>query len=216
MKGGASASPFFWQRLPIAVHSSENTWAHGYYRVLAAAHDQVTDPTASHRFREPMLDAVQSQLGSQRCALLTSGMLKLAGFSFKTAFRKAIIGRGDLSDAPRKVIGPILPAARGLPRLPAGHNRCFLDGTIHVLRVGCSPRDLHERDGEWNSVCARFRRRAQQGVRDVLVQTLGDLGLADVWQNMIDSTGVRGHVSEARKKREVCANARGRSRGGVA
>ncbi|UIY32691.1 transposase (plasmid) [Neorhizobium galegae] len=34
---------------------------------------------------------------------------------------------------------------------------------LHVLRVGCSWRDMHERYGKWNSVYVRFRRWAEQG-----------------------------------------------------
>jgi transposase len=48
-----------------------------------------------------------------------------------------------------------------------------------------------------NSVHVRFRRWAEQGVWDALLQTLVDLGLTDDWQHMIDSTSVRGHVSAA-------------------
>ena len=56
---------------------------------------------------------------------------------------------------------------------------------------------LHERYGKWNSVYVRFRRCAEQGVWDALLQKLVDLGLTDDWQHMIDSTSVRGHISSA-------------------
>src|SRR3546814_7812616 len=59
----------------------------------------------------------------------------------------------------------------------------------------CSSDLMHERYGKWNSVYVRFRRWAEQGVWDGLLQTLVDLGLTDDWQHMIDSTTVRGHVS---------------------
>jgi transposase len=68
---------------------------------------------------------------------------------------------------------------------------------LHVLRVGCPWRDMHERYGKWNSVYVRFRRWAEQGVWDALLQTLVDLGITDNWQHMIDSTTVRGQVSAA-------------------
>ena len=66
-----------------------------------------------------------------------------------------------------------------------------------MLHVGCPWRDMNERYDKWNSVYVRFRRWAEQGVWDALLQTLVDLGLTDDWQHMIDSTTVRGHVSAA-------------------
>jgi transposase len=105
--------------------------------------------------------------------------------------------RGDLTDAEWEVIGPLLPPERGRQARPAGDNRRFLNGMLHVLRVGCPWRDMHERYGKWNSVYVRFRRWAEQGVWDAMLQTLVDLGLTDHWQHMIDSTTIRGHVSAA-------------------
>ena len=71
---------------------------------------------------------------------------------------------------------------------------------LHVLRVGCPWRDMHERYGKWNSVYVRFRRWAEQGVWDAILETLVDLGLTDNWQHMIDSTTVRGHSQAAGAK----------------
>ena len=72
--------------------------------------------------------------------------------------------RGDLSDAEWELIGPLLPPERGRHARPAGDNRRYLNGMLHVLRVGCPWRDMHERYGKWNSVYVRFRRWAEQGV----------------------------------------------------
>ena len=80
------------------------------------------------------------------------------------------MGRGDLSDAEWELIGPLLPSERGRWSRPAGDNRRFLNGMLHVLRVGCPWRDMHERYGKWNSVYVRFRRWAGQGVWDALLQ----------------------------------------------
>ena len=105
------------------------------------------------------------------------------------------MGRGDLSDAEWEPIGPLLPSERGRSGRPAGDNRRFISGRLHVLRIGCPWRDMHDRYGKWNSAYVRFRRCAEQGVWDALLQTLVDRELTDDWQHMTDSTAVRGHVS---------------------
>ncbi len=105
------------------------------------------------------------------------------------------MARGDLTDEEWEVIAGLLPSERGRKSRPAHDNRRFLNGMLHVLRVGCPWRDMHERYGLWNSVYVRFRRWAEQGVWDAILATLVELGLTDDWQHMIDSTIVRGHVS---------------------
>jgi transposase len=107
------------------------------------------------------------------------------------------MGRGDLTDEEWGLVGPLLPSERGRWARPARDNRRFLNGMLYVLRVGCPWRDMHERYGKWKSVYVRFRRWAEQGVWDALLQTLVDLGLTDDWQHMIDSTTARGHFSAA-------------------
>ncbi|MBS1096523.1 IS5 family transposase [Gluconobacter sphaericus] len=103
------------------------------------------------------------------------------------------MARGDLTDREWALIGPLLPSERGRWARPSGDNRRFLNGMLYVLRTGCPWRDMHERYGKWNSVYVRFRRWAEQGGWDALLQTLVDLGLSDDWQHMVDSTVVRAH-----------------------
>ena len=55
------------------------------------------------------------------------------------------MGREDISDAQWELIGPLLPSERGRWARPAGDNRRFLNGMLHVLRVRCPWRDMHER-----------------------------------------------------------------------
>ncbi|MBG6145085.1 transposase [Labrenzia sp. EL_142] len=110
------------------------------------------------------------------------------------------MARGDLTDVEWELIEALLPSERGRKSRPAQDNRRYLNGMLHVLRVGCPWRDMHERYGKWNSLYVRFRRWAEQGVWDGLLETLVDLGLTDDWQHMIDSTTVRGHSQAAGAK----------------
>ena len=94
----------------------------------------------------------------------------------------------------------LLPPERGRKARPAHDNRRFLDGMLHVLRVGCPWRDMYEHYGKWNSVTVRFCLWGEQGVWDALFETLVELELTDNWQHMIDSTTVRGHSQAAGAK----------------
>ena len=96
-----------------------------------------------------------------------------------------------------RIIETLLPAER--KSRPALDNRRFLNGMLHVLRVGCPWRDMHERYGK---LCL-CRRWAEQGVWEALLEPLVELGAADDWQHMIDSTTVRGHSQAAGAKGEL-------------
>jgi len=108
--------------------------------------------------------------------------------------------RGDLSDVEWDVIGGLLPPERGRWARPAQDNRRYLNAMPWILRTGAPWRDLPEAYENWNSVYRRFRRWAEQGVWDAMLETLVDLGLSDDWQHMIDSTTIRGHVQAAGAK----------------
>ena len=110
------------------------------------------------------------------------------------------MARGDLSKAEWAIISPLLPSEPGRWARPAQDNQRFLNGMLYVMRVGCPWRDMHERYGKWNSVYVRFRRWAEQGVWDALLETLVELGLTDNWQHMIDTTTIRGHSQAAGAK----------------
>ena len=68
------------------------------------------------------------------------------------------MARGDMTDEEWGVIELLLPTERGRKSRTAHDNRWFFNGMLHVLRVGCPWRDMHERYGKWNSVYVRFRR----------------------------------------------------------
>ncbi|WFU06280.1 transposase (plasmid) [Rhizobium sp. CB3171] len=95
------------------------------------------------------------------------------------------MARGDLSDEEWPIVEPLLPTECGRKSRPSHDNRRFFNGMLHVLRVGCPWRDMHERYGKWNSVYVRFRRWAEQGVWDALLETLIELGLTDNWQHRL-------------------------------
>lgn len=105
--------------------------------------------------------------------------------------------RSDLTDAEWWIVEPLLPAERGRKSRPSHNNRQFMNGMLHVFRIGCPWRDIHERYGKWNSVYVRFRHWTEQGVWDALLETRVELGLTDDWRHMLDSTTVRGHSQAA-------------------
>ncbi|MGE4374018.1 MAG: transposase [Xanthobacter sp.] len=94
----------------------------------------------------------------------------------------------------------LLPAERGRWGRRAQDNHRFVNGNALCAAGRLLWRDMHERYGKWNSVHAGFRRWVKQGVLDVLLETLVELGLTDDWQHMIDSTIVRGHSQAAGAK----------------
>ncbi|MFK4260079.1 transposase [Agrobacterium tumefaciens] len=60
------------------------------------------------------------------------------------------MARGDLSDSELRIVEPLLPTERGRKSRPYHDNRRFFNRMLHILRVGCPWRDMHERYGKWN------------------------------------------------------------------
>lgn len=87
--------------------------------------------------------------------------------------------RDNLAKEESAATAGLRPPESGRHTRPAGDNWRFLNGMLHVFRIGCPWRDIHERYGKWNSVHVRFRRWAEQGVWGALPQTLVYLGLTD-------------------------------------
>jgi transposase len=103
----------------------------------------------------------------------------------------------DVSDAAWKIIAPLLPSERGRWARPAQDNRKFFNGMMWIMRTGAPWRYLPSDYGKWNSVYVRFRRWAETGVWDAILETLVELGLTDDWAHMMDSTTVRAHAQAA-------------------
>ena len=103
----------------------------------------------------------------------------------------------DVSDAAWAIIEPLLPSERGRWARPAQDNRRYFNGMMWIMRAGSPWRYLPPEYGKWNSVYVRFRRWAEGGVWDGILETLVELGLTDDWQHMMDSTTVRAHSQAA-------------------
>jgi transposase len=103
----------------------------------------------------------------------------------------------DVRDAAWAMIAPLLPSETGRWARPSQDNRRFFDGMMWIMRTGAPWRYLPADYGKWNSVYVRFRRWAESGVWDSLLETLVSLGLTDDWQHMMDTTTVRAHSQAA-------------------
>ena len=101
---------------------------------------------------------------------------------------------GDLTDAERRLVGPLLPPERGRPGQPALDNRTILDGILWRAREGARWRAVPERYGKWNTVWRRFARwRDLVGLFEALFAALAGSGAAEERLQMLDSTVIRAH-----------------------
>jgi transposase len=86
---------------------------------------------------------------------------------------------------------PFLTHHRGRP--PANHRR-MLDAVFWLMRTGAPWRDLPEEFGNWNSIFRQFRRWADSGIWDVILEALAGSGVAETTLQMMDAaTIVRAH-----------------------
>src|SRR5712671_5896758 len=85
---------------------------------------------------------------------------------------------------------PFLIRRGGRP--PRNHRR-VLDAVFWLMRTGAPWRDLPEEFGNWNSIFRQFRRWADSGVWDVILEALAGSGLCDAALQMIDATVIRAH-----------------------
>jgi transposase len=95
-----------------------------------------------------------------------------------------------MTDEEWAVFEPFL--VRGGGRPPRDHRR-VLDAIFWIMRTGAPWRDLPAEFGKWNSVFQQFRRWADSGVWDVILDALVESQAFDTTIQMIDSTIARAH-----------------------
>jgi transposase len=98
--------------------------------------------------------------------------------------------RGLMSDAEWAYFEPFLVRGRGRP--PRNHRK-VLDGIFWLMRTGAPWRDLPEELGDWNAVFRQFRRWADSGLWDVILEALGGSEVSDTALQMLDATIIRAH-----------------------
>jgi transposase len=107
--------------------------------------------------------------------------------------------RGLMTDEEWAYFEPFLIHRGGRP--PRNH-RGVLDAVFWLMRTGAPWRDLPEEFGNWNSIFRQFRRWADSGVWDVMLEALAGSGVSDATLQMIDATVIRAHHCAAGGKGE--------------
>ncbi len=107
--------------------------------------------------------------------------------------------RHEISDEIWEVIAPLLPGKQGDPGRTAKNNRKFINAVFWLAKTGAPWRDLPERFGNWNSVFRRFRRWAEKGVWERVLQAISEDEQYDLL--LVDSSIIRAHQHAAGGKK---------------
>ena len=83
--------------------------------------------------------------------------------------------RGLMTDDEWAYFEPFLIRRGGRP--PHNHRR-VLDAVFWLMRTGAPWRDLPEEFGNWNSIFRQFRRWADSGIWDVILEALAGSGMS--------------------------------------
>ena len=106
--------------------------------------------------------------------------------------------RHEITDPQWAAVCPLLSGKATDSGVTAKDNRLFFNAVVWIMRTGCPWADLPERFGKTNTVSKRFRRLAQKGVWQRLLDALQAPELDWV---MLDSTVVRAHQHSAGQKK---------------
>ena len=98
--------------------------------------------------------------------------------------------RDLMTDAEWEIFEPFLISRRG--RRPRNHRK-VLDAIFWIMRTGAPWRDLPAEFGDWNSIWRQFRRWADTGIWDTILEAFGGSAISDAALQMIDATVVRAH-----------------------
>lgn len=90
---------------------------------------------------------------------------------------------------------------RGRGRPPRNHRR-VLDAIFWVMRTGAPWRDVPDEFGDWNAIFRQFRRWADSGIWDVILEALAGSEVCDATLQMVDATIIRAHHCAAGGKGE--------------
>jgi len=107
--------------------------------------------------------------------------------------------RHEVSDETWEVIAPLLPGKKGDPGRTGRNNRKFVNAVFWLAKTGAPWRDLPERFGKWNSVFRRFRRWADKGVWERVLEAISEDEQYDLL--LVDSSIIRAHQHAAGGKK---------------